>query len=154
MSKTPFIAAAVLAAGLACGSAQARDVYWSVGINAPLQGVGQIGTVVGNYPGRAGVYQPAYQPVFQPVYQPQYQPQYQRDYQQDYQPSYQSDYQPVYRPVYQPVYRPARVVYYPAYGYRHHPHWDRRDHRRDHRREERRDEWREDWREHHHRHGR
>ncbi|MBT9502463.1 MAG: hypothetical protein IV092_14565 [Burkholderiaceae bacterium] len=104
MSKTPFIAAAVLAAGLACGSAQARDVYWSVGINAPLNGVGHVGTVVGNYPGQAVVYQPAYQPVYQPVYQ--------------------------YRPA-PVVYYPAPVVY-PAYGHghRHHPHWDRRDHRR------------------------
>lgn len=116
MSKTPFIAAAALVAGLACGSAQARDVYWSVGINAPLNGVGQVGTVVGNYPGPAVVYQPAYQPVYQPVYRP--------------------------APV---VYYPAPAVVYPAYGYRHHPRWDRRDYRRD--------EWREE-RHHHHHHGR
>jgi len=122
MSKTPFIAAAALVAGLACGSAQARDVYWSVGINAPLQGVGQIGTVVGNYPGQAVVYQPTYQPVYQPVYEPVYQPQY--------------------RPAPVVYYRAPVQVVYPAYGYRHHPHWDRRDYRRE--------EWREERHRHHH----
>jgi hypothetical protein len=123
--KSAFIAAALLAVGLASTSAHAKDVYWSVGVNAPLDGVGHIGTVVSNYPSRGPVVvqSPDYYPVYQPVYQ-----------------------QPVR------VYRPAPVVYYPApvvyepYRYRHHPRWDRRDYRRG--------EWRDDRGGHHHHHGR
>ena len=58
-------AAVLLSAGvLAAGAAQARDVYWSVGINAPVAGVG-VGTVISNappvryYAPPAVVYQPA-----------------------------------------------------------------------------------------------
>lgn len=136
MKKSMLIAAALLASGLAWTSAQAGDVYWSLGINAPLDGVGSVGTVVGNYP---------HQPVM--VMQA---------------PDYYG--YPAYQPAYQPVYRAPPVVYYPdpvriAYpGYmQHHPRWgerenrhfeqrrhERREEHRDDRRDERRDDWRDD----------
>ena len=45
------LASALLAGGLAAaGSAAARDVYWSIGIQAPIHPAGSIGTVVSNAP--------------------------------------------------------------------------------------------------------
>lgn len=63
-TKSALIAAALV---LAAAGAQARDVYWSVGINAPLQPGVSIGTVISNAP----AYRPA--PVYYapaPVYYP------------------------------------------------------------------------------------
>lgn len=83
MNKSALLAVTLV---LAAAGAQARDVYWSVGINAPLQPGVSFGTVISNAP----VYQAA--PVFysEPVYAPA----------------------PMYLPA--PVYvRPAPVVYWP-----------------------------------------
>ena len=91
MRKSKVLTATLaLAGGLAAAGAQARDVYWSIGIQAPLHYGGTVGTVISNGP----VYHSA------PVYYPQ--------------PVYY-DAVPVYYP--QPVYRPAPVVYapYPVY---------------------------------------
>lgn len=45
------LASAALAAGMAAaGNAAARDVYWSIGIQAPIYPAGSIGTVVSNAP--------------------------------------------------------------------------------------------------------
>ncbi|MCR5865374.1 hypothetical protein [Aquincola sp. J276] len=70
--KTLTAATMVMAGVLAAGAAQARDVYWSVGINAPVAGVG-VGTVISNAPHYgnhaappAYVQVPAY-PVYQPA---------------------------------------------------------------------------------------
>ena len=96
ITKSALAATALV---LAAAGAQARDVYWSVGINAPIQPGVSVGTVFSNAP----VYQPApvyYQPA--PVY---------------YQPAPVVYVDPVYyRPapvVYlpQPYYAPRRVVY-------------------------------------------
>lgn len=72
LGKTLTAATLMLAGALATGAAQARDVYWSVGINAPVAGVG-VGTVVSNVPHYgyhaappAYVQVPAY-PVYQPA---------------------------------------------------------------------------------------
>ena len=109
-TKSALIAAVLVAATAA---AQARDVYWSIGIQAPLHPNVSIGTVFSNAP----VYQPIYAPA--PVYYdaPVYAP------------------APVYlpAPVYyvpQPYYTPQRVVYAPGWNpsRRGHGHW-RRDHR-------------------------
>ena len=80
-TKSALIAAVLVAATAA---AHARDVYWSIGIQAPLHPNVSIGTVFSNAP----VYQPIYAPV--PVY-------------------YDA---PVYAPA--PVYLPAPVYYRPA----------------------------------------
>lgn len=83
-NKSALLAATLV---LAAAGAQARDVYWSIGINAPLQYGGNVGTVLSNAP----VYQSA------PVY---------------YAPAPVVYAEPVYFPA--PVYvRPAPVVYWP-----------------------------------------
>ena len=92
ITKSALIAATLV---VAAAGAQARDVYWSVGINAPLQPGVTIGTVISNAP--------AYRPA--PVY---YEPA------QIYYPAAPVVYaEPVYyRPA--PVFvRPAPVVYLP-----------------------------------------
>lgn len=122
MDKSMLIATVLLAGGLACNGAQAGDVYWSVGINAPLDGVGTIGTVIGNYPRQTAVIVPA------PVY-----------------PAY-----PGYPVVYEPRYQAPPVVFYPqqvqvAYPYAARSHWHREAHEmrgRDHSRFDRREAWR------------
>ena len=102
-----MLATGLLAAGAlgAVGVAQARDVYWSVGVGSPGVAVG-VGNVPPAYYGPAPVYvQPA--PVY--VAPP-----------------------PVYvrpRPVYveQPYYAPPRVVYRPAPVYYGPPgHWHKK----------------------------
>lgn len=99
ITKSALIAATLV---VAAAGAQARDVYWSVGINAPLQPGVTIGTVISNAP----AYRPApvyYEPA--PVY---YAPA------PAYYPSAPVAYaEPVYyRPA--PVFvRPAPVVYLP-----------------------------------------
>lgn len=67
--RKTLTAASLLMAGVLCaGAAQARDVYWSVGINAPVAGVG-VGTVISNAPSYG--YQAPYVAVpAYPVYQP------------------------------------------------------------------------------------
>lgn len=97
---------------LGSGAAQAGNVYWSIGIQAP-----PIATVVSNgyaYPGP--VYAP---PVYVPIYAPAYGPVY----------------APVYNPPPRVVYRPVPVVYRPVpvyRGYRHeHRDWRPHDHRHD-----------------------
>lgn len=105
-SKTLTSALLVLAGALGAGAAQARDVYWSVGIQAPVAGVG-VGTVVSNVPQYgyhaappAYVQVPAY-PVYQPapvVYAPV----------------------PVVR--YRPLPPPRYVVVPQGHGHRHHHH--------------------------------
>lgn len=111
MTKTRWIQRAAAMAGVAAallagaGAAQARDVYWSVGVNSP--GV-SVGVANGGYP----VYvAPA--PVYAPPAPVYYAP-------------------PPPRPVY---YAPPAPVYYAPppgyyYGHRHHHHrhhdrWDR-----------------------------
>ncbi len=126
MKKSMLIAAALLASGLAWTPAQAGDVYWSLGINAPLDGVGSVGTVIGNYPRQPAVVVQAPDYYGYPVYQPAYQPVYRAP--------------PV---VYYPA--PARIVY-PGYAQRR-PHWGEREYRRfEERRYERRDEHRDEHR--------
>lgn len=81
--------AVAVAATVGSGAAQARDVYWSVDIQAPIYPAGRVGTSISNAP-RASYYA-APLVVAQPVY---------------YVPA------PVaYLP--QPVYAPHRVVYHP-----------------------------------------
>ncbi len=88
-----------LAAALASGAVQARDIYWSVDIQAPVYPAGSIGTSISNAP-RAYYAAPV---VFVP------------------QPVYYVPAPVAYVP--QPVYVPQRVVYrqypvvYPAYAY-------------------------------------
>ncbi len=114
--STLLTATLALAASLTAASAHARDVSWSIGINAPLQPGVNIGTVISNAP----VYQamPYYQsaPVIyaEPVYLPApvvYMP------------------QPVYAPQ-RVIYAPRRVVYAPAWvpGGHGQRHW-RQEHR-------------------------
>ena len=93
--STLLTATLALAAGLTAASAHARDVTWSIGIQAPLHPGVSVGTVISNAP----VYRPA--PVFyaEPVYLPV--------------PVYVHPAQVVYMP--QPVYAPQRVVYVPAW---------------------------------------
>lgn len=100
--RKPLALFTLLAAGaLAAGAAQARsDVYWSIGINAPVAGVG-VGTVVSNAP----VY-PSYPVAAVPAY-PVYGP-------------------PPVVVVPQPVYRPApRYVAVPVYPQRGYGRWER-----------------------------
>jgi hypothetical protein len=116
ITKSALVASALV---LAAAGAQARDVYWSVGINAPLQAGVSVGTVISNGP----VYQAApvyYQPA--PVY---------------YQPAPVVYAEPVYvpAPVYvraapvvylpQPYYGPRRVIYSPGWApaHRGYNHW-------------------------------
>lgn len=115
MNKTMLVAVALLTSGLACTGAQAGGVYWSLGINAPLDGVGAVGTVIGNYPRQPALV----------VQAPRY------------------DVYPVYQPAYQAppvVYYPAPVqLEYQRYA-PYHPRRDERGYRRSH---ERRGEWRD-----------
>ncbi|MDP1693421.1 MAG: hypothetical protein Q8L49_15975 [Burkholderiaceae bacterium] len=94
IAKTALVAATLV---LAAAGAQARDVYWSIGINAPLQPGVSIGTVFSNAP----VYQTApvyYQPAAVVYAEPVY-----------YQPA-----PAIYLP--QPYYVPQRVAYAPAWA--------------------------------------
>ena len=96
-----LVSTAALCAGLCAGPAQAANVSWSVGINAP-----GIGTVISNvpaYPVQVYLPAPVYAavPVYAPV--PVYVPV------PVYQPVYRSSYDPVYRPEYAAM--PARVAY-------------------------------------------
>jgi len=113
------------AALLGSGAAQAGNVYWSIGIQAP-----PITTVVSNGPAYgAPVYAP---PVYAPVY-----------------PAvYPAVYAPVYTPPPRVVYRPVPVVYRPVPVYRGHryEHRDWRPH--DHRHDDRRDHHRRGGRDH------
>lgn len=110
------VAAAAVIAALGGSAAQARDIYWSVDIQAPVYPAGRIGTSFSNAP--RAYYAAPVVVVPQPVY---------------YMPA------PVaYLP--QPVYVPQRVVYrpypvvYPSYAHgahkgkwkknRHHGHHD------------------------------
>ena len=61
MNNSALVAATLV---LAAAGAQARDVYWSVGINAPLQPGFSVGTVISNAP----VYRPAPVIYSEPVY--------------------------------------------------------------------------------------
>ena len=114
--STQLTATLALAAGLAAANAQARDVSWSIGIQAPLQPGVSIGTVISNAPVYQAMpyYQPA--PVFyaEPVYLPA---------------------PVVYLP--QPVYAPQRVIYAPRRVV-HAPVWVRGGHGQRHWRQERR----------------
>lgn len=126
MKKSMLIAATLLVSGLAWTGAQAADVYWSLGINAPLDGVGSVGTVIGNYPRQSGVVVQAPDYYGYPAYQPAYRA------------------PPV---VYYP--EPVRIVY-PGYS-QHRPHWGEREYRRfEDRRDARRHERRDEWRDHRH----
>lgn len=124
MNKSALVAATLV---LAAAGAQARDVYWSVGINAPLQPGVSVGTVISNAP----LYRPAPVIYSEPAYyqEPMYYPEpvYVRPAPVFYVP------QRVYVP--QPVYRPQRVIYQPVWvqpghkkwKYKHRQHRDWRD---------------------------
>ena len=105
MNKSALVAATLV---LAAAGAQARDVYWSVGINAPLQPGVSVGTVISNAP----LYRPAPVIYSEPAY-------------------YQ---EPMYYP--EPVYvRPAPVFYVPQRVYvpqpvAYAPVWVRHGHRK------------------------
>jgi hypothetical protein len=98
---------------LAAAGAQARDVYWSVGINAPLHPGVSVGTVISNAP----VYRPAPVIYSEPVYYPA--------------PVYVRPAPVVYVP--QPVYRPQRVIYQPVWVHPRHKHPKWKHHQRHHR---------------------
>ena len=111
MNRKPVLMIAVLAlvGSLATAGAQAREVYWSIGIQAPLHSGVTLGTVFSNAP----VYRvpPVYyeELVYLPapiVYLPP------RVYVPE--PAYPAYWQP---PMYQqrPTYAPRRVVYAPAW---------------------------------------
>lgn len=111
MNRKPVLMIAVLAlvGSLAAAGAHAREVYWSVGIQAPLHSGVTLGTVFSNAP----VYRvpPVYyeEPVYLPapiVYLPP------RVYEPE--PAYPVYWQP---PMYQPrsTYAPRRVVHAPAW---------------------------------------
>jgi hypothetical protein len=95
VKSTLFKATLALAAGLTAASVQARDVTWSVGINAPLPTGVSIGTVISNGP----VYHPAPLVYEMPVVLPP--------------PLIMRPAPVVYVP--QPVYVPQRVVYGPVW---------------------------------------
>jgi hypothetical protein len=114
ISSSKFLAALAVAGATVSGTAQAGgNVYWSIGIDAPLGGGASVGTVISNAPayGPAPVYvQPA------PVYVPP--PVYVRPAPVVYAPPVYVAPSPVYvqpRPVYvqpRPIYvRPAPLVY-------------------------------------------
>ena len=123
MNRKPVLMIAVLAlvGSLAAAGAQAREVYWSVGIQAPLHSGVTLGTVFSNAPvyRASPVYyeEPVYMPapiVYLPprVYEPApivYLPP--RVYEPE--AAYPAYWQP---PMYQqrPTYAPRRVVYAPA----------------------------------------
>jgi hypothetical protein len=119
-ARASIVAALAVTAALAAGTAQARDnVYWSIGIHAPLDPYGAtIGTTFSNA-------RPAYGPVYlqpAPVY---------------YAPPPVYYYEPAPRVVYRPapVYVAPQPVWVPAYydgwrGNKHHrKHWKK--HHRD-----------------------
>ena len=127
-NKSGFFVAAVLV--LASIGAQARDVYWSVGINAPVQPGVSIGTVISNGPAyrpapmyyeTAPVYYSAAPVIYaEPIY---YRPA----------PVFVRPAPVVYLP--QPYYAPRRVVYAqgwaPSYRGHGHGHGHGRDKWRD-----------------------
>jgi hypothetical protein len=109
ITKSALVASALV---LAAAGAEARDVYWSVGINAPLQPGVSVGTVISNAP----VYQPApvyYQPASVVYAEPVYVPA----------PVYVRPAPVVYLP--QPYYVPRRVIYSPGWAppHRGYNHW-------------------------------
>ena len=65
MKHNLITAALALGGALTSFAAQAGNVYWSVGVSAPLDGYGGVQTVVGNVPPAPVVVQPA--PVVVPV---------------------------------------------------------------------------------------
>jgi len=109
ITKSALVATALV---VATAGAQAGNVYWSIGINAPLQpGVG-IGTVISNtpaYPVAPVYYQPAPVVYAEPVYVPA--------------PMYVRPAPVVYLP--QPYYVPRRVIYSPGWApaHRGYNHW-------------------------------
>ena len=110
-SKSALIAAAIV---LSATAVQARDVTWSIGIQAPLHPGVTIGTVISNAP----AYRPA--PVFyaEPMYRPApviyTEPVYLPA------PVYARPAQVVY--VSRPVYAPRQVVYVPEWKHKGHRH--------------------------------
>jgi hypothetical protein len=117
IKKSALVAATLV---LAAAGAQARDVFWSVGINAPIHPGVSIGSVISNAP----VYHagPAYYPPMPlaypaPVY---YQPV----------PILVRPVPLVYLP--QPYYAPRRVVYATGWAPSHHGHGHARGHWRKH----------------------
>ena len=98
-SKSALIAAAIV---LSATAAQARDVTWSIGIQAPLHPGVSIGTVISNAP----VYRPAPVVYAEPVYLPA--------------PVYARPATVVYMP--RPVYAPRQVVYVPEWKHKGHRH--------------------------------
>lgn len=110
-----LIATLALAGSLASAGAQARDnIYWSIGIQAPLQAGVSLGTVFSNAP----VYQAAPVIYAEPVYQPA--PVWVQPAPVMYAPS------PRY--VSLPVYAPQRIVYEPRGPWRGHGRHYRRHH--------------------------
>ena len=127
-TKSALIAATLV---VAAAGAQARDVYWSVGINAPLQPGVTIGTVISNAP----AYRPApmyYEPA--PVYYPAAPVLYAEPIYYRPAPVLLRPAPIVYLP--QPHYAPRRVVYAKGWA----P--SRRGHGRDH--DHDRGHWRDD----------
>ena len=110
-SKSALIAAAIV---LSATAAQARDVTWSIGIQAPLHPGVSIGTVISNAP----VYRPAPVVYAEPLYwpapvvyaEPVYLPA----------PVYARPATVVYMP--RPVYAPRQVVYVPEWKHKGHRH--------------------------------
>jgi hypothetical protein len=111
-NKSALVAATLV---LAAAGAQARDVYWSIGINAPLHSGVSVGTVFSNAP----VYQAAPVVYAEPVYY-QHAPVYVQA------PVYVRPAPVAYWP--QPYYAPQRVVYVNGWArqrghVRGHGHW-------------------------------
>jgi hypothetical protein len=113
--KKVIVAVFVASAALCAGTAQAGNVSWSIGINAP-----GIGTVVSNAPGYSVpvyVQAPLYAPVYAPV--PTYHPEYRPEYRVEHRPEYRTEFRPHYVAIPTPVayprygagYRPVPVVY-------------------------------------------
>lgn len=121
-SKSALIAAAIV---LSATAVQARDVTWSIGIQAPLHPGVTIGTVISNAP----AYRPA--PVF--YAEPMYRPAPVVYAEPMYRPAPVIYTEPVYLPA--PVYaRPAQVVYVPRPVYAprqvvYVPEWKHKGHR-------------------------
>jgi hypothetical protein len=59
MKHTLITAALALGGALTCVAAHADDVYWRVGVSAPIDGYGRVHTVVGNVPPAPVVVAPA-----------------------------------------------------------------------------------------------
>lgn len=69
--RTVLLSSLALAGTLAAGAARASDVYWSIGLNAPIHPGVSIGTVISNSPGYGGGYYrpaPIYYSAPAPVY--------------------------------------------------------------------------------------